>query len=115
MATSKVFEIHTREGMLASTASKHKNPEAAVIELLDDAVAQANNTGASHVRIIAGVPTPLKVRRRWPALLRAWHEDEPASAASPRSRLRIREGPRDGSLCQAARCLEHRTRPRRTF
>jgi hypothetical protein len=60
---SRVFENHVRVGMLASTGRKHSRPEAAVLDLLDDAVEQPSGEGATHVRIKAGLPTPLKARR----------------------------------------------------
>ena len=62
VCASRVFETHVRKGNLTSAGAKHSSAAPAMLDLLDDAVEQPNGKGATHVRILAGLPTPLKVR-----------------------------------------------------
>lgn len=60
-----IRSTHISLGHVLSEGARHKCPQAALRELLDDAVAHGAGWGATHVSVVSG-PHPLfdKVRER---------------------------------------------------
>jgi hypothetical protein len=59
-----IRDAHVSTGHILSESARHSCAEAAIRDLLDNAIAHGGGWGATQVTISAGTPTPLEVRAR---------------------------------------------------